>query len=96
MEFNDIVATIITLLMIPLQWLFVPIDALMAQIPGIAIIPSSLRQLGGFVRQLPQTLLSLTGLSPIIWNAFFTIFLLYIMLSPAINLVKKIWAWIRP
>jgi len=95
LDFDPIVDAIVNILLFPLQVIFIPIDHFLAQIPGIGIIASSIRSMTSFVGSLPETLVNLIGLSPVLWNIFFTLFMLFIVLAPAINMVKKIWAWVR-
>lgn len=91
----DFVAFLIDVALLPLQFILIPIDALLAQIPGIGMIPSFISNLFSFIGQIPQTLVSLTGLSPILWNLAIGAFLVFFTLSPAINIIKKIWAFVR-
>lgn len=92
----DWVALILDVALLPLQLILVPVDALLAQIPGIGQIPSAINQLFSFIGTVPQTIVALTGLSPLLWNLAIGTFVLFFTLSPAINIVKKIWAWLRP
>lgn len=96
MDLNFVTDILITILILPLQLVLVPLDALLAQIPGIGIVPSSFAGLTSFVGSLPSTMVNLVGLNPILWNMFFLTFVLYITASPTVSLVKKIWAWVRP
>lgn len=92
----DILDILITVLILPLQVVLIPIDALLAKIPGIAAIPAAISGVLSFVGSIPSTIVSLTGIQPLVWNALFVIFVLYIGLAPAIQGVKKVWAWVRP
>lgn len=85
-----------TLLFLPLQLVLIPIDYLLNQIDGISVIPESLQAVAGFIGSLPSTLVSLAGISPILWNTMFALFILYFGMAPSIQIVKKVWAWIRP
>ena len=93
---NTIVSTIVDVLLLPLQFLLIPVDALLNNIPNIASVPEAITSIISFVGTLPSTLVSLTGLAPFLWNALFLVFLLYIGSAPSINLLKRVWAWVRP
>lgn len=87
--FDSIIMVFLQFVMI----LFTPIDALLNTIPSLAIIPQSITAIGTYIANVPSTLVSISGLSPHLWNASITIFLLFITISPAINLVKVIYSW---
>lgn len=74
----------------------VPIDLLLDKIPDIEVVPEAIANIVGFVGSVPATVVTLTGLNPFLWNAIFITFVLFIALAPAINAIKKIWAWVRP
>lgn len=93
---DAIIDTVINILLLPLQLVIAPIDMLLNRINGLEVIPQSLAVISSFIGNIPSTLVNLTGLSPIIWNLFFTVFITYIALAPAINIIKKVWAWVRP
>jgi hypothetical protein len=95
MDMNDIINGAIAVLILPLQALLIPFDALLAQIPGIGIIPATLTSVLGYIGSLPSTLVSLSGINPIIWNALFLTFVLYFTSAPVIQFIKKVWAWVR-
>ena len=95
MDFSTIIANIVAVILSPLQLILIPVDKLLSQIPGIGIIPASISSITGFVGSLPSTVVSLLGVSPILWNAVISVFLLNFTLLPSIQLLKKIWAWIR-
>ncbi len=96
MDMPDVGSVILDVLLLPLQLVLIPIDALLAQIPGIGQIPSYINSLFSLIGQLPATLVALTGIAPILWNVALLTFLVFFTLSPAINVFKKIWEWIRP
>lgn len=96
MTFDFVTDTIITILLLPLQAVLIPIDALLAKIPGIGAIPSAINGILQFVGSIPGTILNLTGINPILWNTMLSIFVLYIVLAPGIQGMKKVWAWVRP
>lgn len=96
MTLDFITDVFITLLILPIQVILIPIDSVLAQIPNIGIIPSSLNAITSFIGSTPQTLVTFMGVSPHLWNSVFLIFVLYISASPTIQIVKKVWAWVRP
>jgi len=96
MDLSFITDAIVNILFLPLQLILAPVDALLAQIPGIGQIPAAISSMGNFIGSIPSTLVSLFGINPIIWNSLFLTFVLFIGLAPAIQGVKKIWAWVRP
>lgn len=96
MELPDVTAIILDVLLLPLQLIMVPIDSLLAQIPGIGQIPSYIASFFSFIGNMPATVVRLTGIAPAIWNTALLVFLLFFTLSPSINVAKKIWAWVRP
>lgn len=91
-----ILDTIVNILFVPLQLVLLPIDALLAQIPGITVIPQSINYIVSFIGTIPETIVALFGISPFLWNAQFLLFIIYIGVLPLINGVKKIWEWVRP
>lgn len=93
---DSIIDTVINILLLPLQLVITPIDMLLNRINGLEVIPQSLAVISSFIGNIPSTLVNLTGLSPVIWNLFFTLFITYIALAPGINIIKKVWAWVRP
>ena len=96
MDLAFVTDVIITILILPLQVVLLPIDALLAQIPGIGIVASSITQLTSFIGTIPETLVNLTGIAPLLWNVFFLTFILWLTATPTINMLKKVWAWVRP
>ncbi len=64
-------------------------------IPNINVIPESISAIVGYVGNIPSTLVSLTGISPVIWNAIISTLLLYFAVIPTINGIKKLINWIR-
>lgn len=90
------IETILNVMLVPLQVILLPIDALISQIRGLELIPSLLNQLTDLFQNIPATFVHLIGVQPIIWNAFLTIFILDLTVVPSINILKRIWAWIRP
>lgn len=91
-----IVEVIIAVLLLPLKLVLWPVDILLAQIPGIGAIPSGINSVVAFVGSIPSTMISISGIHPFIWNALFITFVFYIGAAPAIQMLKKIWGWIRP
>lgn len=92
----DWLSLILDVALLPLQVILIPIDALLAQIPGIGLIPGYIASLFSFIGSIPQTIVALTGIAPLLWNLAIGTFLVFFTLSPAINIVKKLWAWLRP
>jgi hypothetical protein len=96
MDLSFITSIIVDILLIPLQFILIPLDALLSNIPGISAIPDALSSVLYVIGTIPSTMVVLLGANPILWNAVFLLFVLYIGAAPAIQLVKRIWAWIRP
>jgi hypothetical protein len=96
MTLDFIIDAFVTLLILPLQVVLIPIDALLAKIPGISAIPQAINGILQFIGSIPSTMVSLTGINPFIWNSLFLVFLLFVGLAPAIQIIKKVWAWVRP
>lgn len=96
MDLAFVTSIFVNILLIPLQFILIPIDALLSNIPGIGVIPASLSAIMSVVGSIPSTLVVLSGMSPILWNSFFLLFVLYIGSAPGIQLIKRVWAWIRP
>lgn len=92
----DVVDIILNILFVPLQVIMLPLDGLLSNIPGIGIIPSSINAIVGFVGSIPATIVKIMGVAPVLWNATITMFIAWLLASPAINLGKTIWAWLRP
>lgn len=91
----DFVGFFVDIALLPLQFILIPVDALLAQIPGIGAIPGYINQLFSFIGSIPSTLVSLTGIAPLLWNVAIGAFIVFFTLSPTINIVKKIWAFVR-
>lgn len=91
-----IIDTLLTVLIAPLQLVLLPIDALLNNIPNIALIPQSISAITQFVGAIPSTIVKLTGASPVLWNLLIVTFVLYLTLTPSISVLKKVWAWVRP
>lgn len=87
---------LLEILLLPLQLLLIPVDALLNQIPGLSIIPVSIMAIVDLVGNIPSTLVYITGLSPILWNTTIFIMILNLTAIPAINMGKRVWAWVRP
>jgi hypothetical protein len=87
---------ITTILLLPLQLILIPVDAFLAMIPGISAIPSAINYMVGFVGTMPSLLVNLSGVQPFLWNMLIISFIMFITATPAINGLKKIWAWVRP
>lgn len=96
MDLDFVVDILVNILILPIQVLLIPIDSVLAQIPGISIVPSALSGFSGFIGSIPQTIVSITGIYPQLWNMFFLSFILFMTVMPSINLIKKVWAWVRP
>lgn len=91
-----VVGIIIDVLLLPLQLVLVPIDALLSRIPGLSEVPAALGSVFSLIGLLPGTLVRLLAISPVLWNILVLTFVLYIGAAPAVNIFKKVWAWIRP
>ena len=96
MTIETITDALITIMLVPLQVVLIPIDALLAKIPGIAAVPSSISSILGVLGALPSTMVNITGINPLLWNVMLVTFTLFITLAPGINTIKKVWAWVRP
>lgn len=96
MDVSLIFATLLDILVIPLQLILIPVDALLSQIPGLSVIPVSINAIVSLVGNIPSTLVHITGTSPILWNATIIVLILNLTAIPAINIGKRIWAWVRP
>lgn len=96
MTLDFLTDALITILLLPLQMIFLPVDFLLDQIPGIAAVPDAISNVTQFIGSIPGTLVNILGIQPLIWNALFVTFVLYIGLAPAIQAIKKVWAWVRP
>jgi len=92
---DTIISNIITVLAMPLQLILIPFDMLLSQINGIEAIPQALSDITQFFTTIPETIVKLLGINPILWNGLFLTFVLYYTLAPSIQIVKKIVAWIR-
>lgn len=90
-----IVDLIFTILLLPFQLIAAPVDLLLSQFPGLESIPNTLSSVTGYLTHVPETLLYLTGISPVIWNALFLVTISYMTYVPAINAVKKIKMWVH-
>ena len=91
-HFADIV---ISLVMIPMILVFTPLDLMLTFIPGLTVIPAFIHSLTSYLSGIPDTMVSLTGLNPILWNIVFNAFLLYMFVSPTINLIKLVLHWFK-
>lgn len=91
----DFVAFFLDIALLPLQFILIPVDALLAQIPGIGAIPGYINQLFSLIGSIPGTIVALTGIAPLLWNTAIGAFIVFFTLSPAINIIKKIWAYVR-
>jgi len=87
---------LLDILILPLQLLLVPIDALLSQITGLNVIPQSINAITALIGNIPSTIVSLTGMSPFLFNSVILISILNLTAVPAINITKRIWAWVRP
>lgn len=96
MDLSFVIQVIVDVLLLPLQVILIPIDALLSQIPGLSQVPLAIGNILSLIGSIPQTLVSLAGINPTLWNVFFLTFVLYLGAAPAINALKKIWAWLRP
>lgn len=92
----DVFGILLDVMLLPLQLILIPIDALIALIPGLDVVPGYITAISSFVGDIPSTIVNLSGVSPILWNAVFLMFLTYISLAPSVNLFKLIWRYIRP
>lgn len=94
-DFNSVFDAILSFFMFPLHIILTPVDYLLKQIPNIDVIPNSISAIVGYVGNIPPTIVSLTGISPVIWNAIISTLLLYFAIIPVINGIKKLINWIR-
>ena len=94
-DFNSVFDAILLFFMFPLHIILTPVDYLLKQIPNIDVIPNSISAIVGYVGNIPSTIVSLTGISPVIWNAIISTLLLYFAIIPVINGIKKLINWIR-
>lgn len=94
-DFNSVFDAILSFFMFPLHIILTPVDYLLKQIPNIDVIPNSISAIVGYVGNIPSTIVSLTGISPVIWNAIISTLLLYFAIIPVINGIKKLINWIR-
>jgi len=85
---------IVSALIMPFQLMLIPIDSVLSHINGIETIPNSISSILGYVGNIPQTLVNLFGLNPLLWNSLLLVFVAYLGLIPAVNGVKKIVAWL--
>lgn len=92
----DFLSVVLDVLLWPLQVVLIPVDALLAKIPGIGAVPHAINAVVSTVSYVPSTLVSIFGIQPILWNALFLIFILYIALAPSIQTIKKFYSWWRP
>ena len=93
---NTLFDAFFTLLFLPLNLIFAPIDGLLSLIPGISVIPTALQAFVSYISDLPSMILYLFRINPVLWNILSTIFLTFFFVQPTISLVKLIWSWIRP
>lgn len=94
-NFSALFDAILSFFMFPLHVILTPVDYLLKQIPNIDVIQNSISAIVGYVGNIPSTLVSLSGISPIIWNAIISTLLLYFAVIPTINGIKKLINWIR-
>lgn len=87
---------LITLLLLPLQIILAPLDMLLAKIPGIGAVAGGIGNIVGLIGSIPETIVYLFGFNTFLWNTLFLVFVLFFTLAPAINIIKKVWAWVRP
>lgn len=92
----SVISVLLDVLLLPLQLVLAPIDMLLAQIPSVEEVPEALTAMVSFISTLPSTMVVLAGASPFLWNALFLVFLSYMGLAPAVNVLKRTWAWLRP
>lgn len=93
---DSIIDTVIALLLLPLNAVMLPIDLLLSNIPGIDIVATTIRSVIGVIGSIPSTLVNLFGIVPALWNIPILLFVLWMFTAPAINMIKKLWAWVRP
>ena len=94
-NFSALFDAILSFFMFPLHVILTPVDYLLKQISNIDVIPNSISAIVGYVGNIPSTLVSLSGISPIVWNAIISTLLLYFAVIPTINGIKKLINWIR-
>lgn len=95
MTFNELFDGFITMLFLPLQVIFAPIDALLNQIPGISSISAYLSQFASFISTIPEFIVNFFGINPLLWNGVLIVFVLYLLIIPTINVVKVLLTWLR-
>lgn len=96
MDISIVVGIIVDVLLLPLQLVLVPIDALLSHVPGLSAVPAAIGSIFLIIGSIPATIVGLIGLNPVLWNILVITFVLYITAAPGINLLKKMWAWVRP
>lgn len=96
MGLDVVVEIIVNVLLLPLQAILIPIDLLLNNIPGLSDVPLAIGNILSFIGTIPQTLVNMSGINPTLWNVFFLTFIVYLSAAPVVNVLKKVWAWIRP
>jgi len=86
---------LLNLLMLPLRLILIPIDLLLSRFPDISIVPETINSVASYVADLPATMLYLTNINVTLWNSFFILFGIMILLVPGINAIKKVWSWVH-
>lgn len=94
-NFSALFDAILSFFMFPLHVILTPVDYFLKQIPNIDVIPNSISAIVVYFGNIPSTLVFLTGISPVIWNAIISTLLLYFAVIPTINGIKKLINWIR-
>lgn len=81
--------------LIPLKMILMPVDYFLANIPGLNAIPEALQAVSGYVGKIPETVVALIGINPVLWNAAIAVLLGYFAVVPAVNGIKKLINWAR-
>jgi len=95
MDLNFVTSVFLDILILPLQAVLIPVDMLLANIPGIGSVSSAISSIIALIGSMPSTIVNLFGINPFLWNALFLTFIAYVTFTPTIQMIKKIWAWVR-
>lgn len=93
--FDGFLEGLLSVAFLPIHLVLAPIDMLLSQISGLDVIPRYIGEVTTLVSTIPSTLVSLSGLNPLLYNAIISTILLYFGVVPAVNGVKKLFNWIR-
>lgn len=87
---------ILDILLLPLQAILIPIDAILSQITGLEVIPQSINAVTSLIGTIPSTLVYISGINPLLWNGIIAVAILNLTAVPSINVIKRVWAWVKP